>query len=1032
MPNRCVVPNCRGNYRLGPKVSSFSFPKANELLSIWIRAIKRENFVPTKHSKVCELHFRPEDIKRESSAFDVKTGKTITVKLVKKCLRDGAVPSIIPPPPSPSSIKQKTKKIKSKNSTLENASPSILTNSSSSSSTKQKTPNSKKNSDFGNAFPRIRLRSPSSLSSTTRKTRVSEKIKLKNTARKSTFPRILQNVTSSSYSKKRKTKKSKKIKLDDSDLESTSNQSIDDDDDFEHYEPNVFRSIDHLEAKLDFHDKNYWSVVRQRDALIICHIVKSPSPQISLSLVIEKDFAVHVFCSGVEINSIGEYTIPTRVTNVNTLEVLLENMKELDPEEAQAKPQNMISVLKLISSFLLLVQNESLKYFNAIKFIYEQVNLMTQNKLNYSTEMIMFSSLLYSCSPQGYRLLKETKKLILPNFSTIRRLSLPTYVNPLVAQRDNYFLMYIKNKFKSLLEEDISVSLLVDEIRIKPYVDCTGSSAVDGNEAATSVFVFMLRSVSSEYKDVVHVMPAKCLKAENLFDIVKRLIVGLEEIGFKVLAVVTDNDTRNKKAMSLFCNPEQLSIVYPHPVVHSRPLFFLFDSLDVLKCIRNNWLAQKDKNKCMMFPKFCHDGNHELGNIQSAPFSTLQKLHNLQSQSLLKHGHKLTSEAISPAALKRQNVSSVLQIFNEYTVKKLQMLGKQKCLPNFAEVSGYIDIFYIWWTILNVKTLGNPYCRLRNKYCDPLRFKNENFKFLSIFCNWLESWDRIAGNNGKLTDETFTAIHHTTYAIMELTKYCKNELKMRYVLPGKFQMDHLEEILGQCWQLSEDQYIVSIDEVLECEKKLSGLKLCLLLNNQSIDLTDLQETNWDGIKDKEEEEKHFDVYKLNVDVTDNDVDECKAVFPVLTYLAGYCCYEVFKMVKCNSCKTLISGSDDAQPETNTFFRGVDNGSLLYPNEMSRNIVLYNYVVVNKLVRNSSLLRCPNHKKLMMHATLNILENAELLFNFDVCDEGHSVEEIEKMLVWCSLNALLNNFSNKSNGDITSDTLNKKKGLETND
>ena len=50
--------------------------------------------------QVCELHFRPEDIKRESSAFDKKTGKTITVKLERTYLYDGAIPRILPNCPS--------------------------------------------------------------------------------------------------------------------------------------------------------------------------------------------------------------------------------------------------------------------------------------------------------------------------------------------------------------------------------------------------------------------------------------------------------------------------------------------------------------------------------------------------------------------------------------------------------------------------------------------------------------------------------------------------------------------------------------------------------------------------------------------------------------------------------------------------------------------------------------------------------------------------------------------------------------------
>lgn len=273
-------------------------------------------------------------------------------------------------------------------------------------------------------------------------------------------------------------------------------------------------------------------------------------------------------------------------------------------------------------------------------------------------------------------------------------------MNSVIEQPDNNFLMYIKSKFKLLMQNDITVSLLVDEIHLKPYLDYKGGNIVglanNSNEPATSAFAFMLSSVFSQYKDVVHVMPTKCLLAENLFDIIKRVIIGLEDIGFKVLSVITDNNAINKKAMSFFCSPSKLSIVYPHPVRTSSPLFFLFDSVHILKCIRNNWLGQKDERKCMMFPKFCYNGNHELDNIQSAPFSSLHKLYALESQSLVKYCYKLTSKALSPTTFERQNVNLVLQIFNEYTIQGLLTLGKQECLPNYAEIAEYIQIFYIW------------------------------------------------------------------------------------------------------------------------------------------------------------------------------------------------------------------------------------------------------------------------------------------------------------------------------------------------
>ena len=88
-----------------------------------------------------------------------------------------------------------------------------------------------------------------------------------------------------------------------------------------------------LEGKLNFLDRNYWSVIRQQETLIICSSTKSPYPKINLSLVIESDFAVHVFCRDVERNKIEDYKIPKHVTDQNSFEILIENMNKMDTEQ---------------------------------------------------------------------------------------------------------------------------------------------------------------------------------------------------------------------------------------------------------------------------------------------------------------------------------------------------------------------------------------------------------------------------------------------------------------------------------------------------------------------------------------------------------------------------------------------------------------------------------------------------------------------------------------------------------------------------
>ena len=70
----------------------------------------------------------------------------------------------------------------------------------------------------------------------------------------------------------------------------------------------------------------------------------------------------------------------------------------------------------------------------------------------------------------------------------------------------------------------------------------------------------------------------------------------------------------------------------------------------------------------------CHNGNHKLNRIQSDPFHNLQELHALKSFSF-EIVYKLTPKALSPTNFERQNVNLVLQIFSEYTIRKIEMFA---------------------------------------------------------------------------------------------------------------------------------------------------------------------------------------------------------------------------------------------------------------------------------------------------------------------------------------------------------------------
>lgn len=309
--------------------------------------------------------------------------------------------------------------------------------------------------------------------------------------------------------------------------------------------------------------------------------------------------------------------------------------------------------------------------------------------------------------------------------------------------------------------------------------------------------------------------------------------------------------------------------------------------------------------------------------------------------------------------------------------------------------------------------------RLNNEYATPLTDDESDVKFqyLHSFCDWLDMWKSIENvGRGILTKETHSALRHTTYAMAELTSYCLSELKMNYILPGKFQTDNLEARFGQYRCLAGSNYNISLRQVYECEKKLrmmSVLRLHLPFHGQVVNLKSLQETEWAQM----EKEHHKDALNISINVESVDIEKCKESMPVIVYLAGYCCYSVYRKMNCKFCKDIITCDEKALrklPEHHQYISGISRGGLLHPAPCSVQLVMYNYIITNKLTQEPIFQKAYNQRTLVMEATYKALRDDETLLSTDICEDGHQSQKLEKMIIWASTNALLNNYCSKEN------------------
>lgn len=783
--------------------------------------------------------------------------------------------------------------------------------------------------------------------------------------------------------------------------------------------------------KINF--SSFWTMIGKADSVIFVNIETPGSvPQLHYSVVVNEQLQVSVFYKGVLISNIqNKYKFPCKINYFHEIESILECVETCEAVDTKDK-HHLLEIMQNILDKL--IEGSDDKAF--FQFVKSQIHLVSsRDRLRYKPEDLLFFSLVQIISPAAYRFMRESGNLLMPHQSTIRRLCSSLNVGPELEKLDSNFLCYIKNKVPLLQSQDMIVTLMVDEIYIKQYLDYKGGNVVgnafDSQELASSAHTFMISSIMSSYKDVVHILPVRTVTAELLHRVLKKVVLGLEEVGFKVLAVVSDNNSVNRKAMTFFSNKPKMSIVYPHPADSSRPLFFVIDPVHLLKCIRNNWLNQKTDACSFRFPPF--DGSSN--SLLEASFSEVRKLYNLESDKLLKYGYGLSLKALYPSSLEKQNVKLVIQIFNDYIVEALKTLGPSNNLSKHVGTAEFIRIISLWWKILNVKA---PYKGLlkRDKMQEPLTNSNtdEQFIFLNNFLIWLDKWEELANGVGILSKETLSALKLSTHSIIEITNYCVDELALKYILPGKFQTDLLEDRFGKYRQLAGAQYHVSIRQIFEVEKKLR-FSTILRISLRSETKGEIKVNYFDVLepwKQYSSENTPFSNNFASLSVTESDITDVGSYLPVITYLGGYCAYSVIKKLKCDICKDcLVFQKIMHYEESFKLIRNLDRGGLLYPRPFVVNAVMYSYITISKLIG-------PEYEKLFLQeqnqrqqATSLILHNLSSNFEqLDLCGT-HTSENILKMIIWVATNSLLKNYCNqKLNTQGITSKGGKKRKLET--
>ena len=92
---KCCVPHCKSGLvtsKSRRKISFHALPKDSQRRDEWLRAISRD-FTLTAHTRVCSLHFHPEDFVSQRQDSNIRRQRGA---LHRKLLKEIAIPSIFP------------------------------------------------------------------------------------------------------------------------------------------------------------------------------------------------------------------------------------------------------------------------------------------------------------------------------------------------------------------------------------------------------------------------------------------------------------------------------------------------------------------------------------------------------------------------------------------------------------------------------------------------------------------------------------------------------------------------------------------------------------------------------------------------------------------------------------------------------------------------------------------------------------------------------------------------------------------------
>lgn len=259
----------------------------------------------------------------------------------------------------------------------------------------------------------------------------------------------------------------------------------------------------------------------------------------------------------------------------------------------------------------------------------------------------------------------------------------------------------------------------------------------------------------------------------------KKVVVEVEESGFQILRIVTDNCSVNVNMMKEMCNGPILSEI-SHPNDNNRPLYLSFDSSHILKNIRSQFL-NKD---------FFHQGKM-ISSIH------LKKLYEAQRKHVVTPIRGLTRKVLFPSNLEKMNVKRAKYIFSVPVTAALKILPivAPEIVMNAESVYKtveFLDMIRKWHDIHDICNIKQSYTSRNTDKRVFTQTDDDRLAWLTdIFLPFIKEIQSSGRREHKFSQETYDALLITTESTIKCIKYLLG-LGFHYILSRNLSSDDIE------------------------------------------------------------------------------------------------------------------------------------------------------------------------------------------------------------------------------------------------